>query len=561
VLKSLQAVSRIIFLFPRNFFTKERSNKKTLASLCLVSSNKYKNRPALAMFNGGKIIGQITYEQMGIRVRQIGSLLRQFGAEGGKVLLLSENRPEWVLFYFGIACAQAVSVPLLTGFSGEQIENIASHADVCAVCLSRSMADKFDITAFVRIPFFYIDTITDNETGSEITVSVNGRENQTQLCPADGTFIPQTEEDDLAAIIYTSGTQGNSKGVMLSGRNIMSSAVFALSFFRLKPSDRLLSVLPLAHSLECCVGLVAPLIRGAFITYLDRPPSPSALIPAAKTLRPTIILSVPLLIEKIYNGIIAPKLNESKLYKFPVTRPFAVKAAGRELNRALGGRLRLFGIGGSSLAPETEKFLRAAGFPYSTGYGLTEAAPLVTGNKAGRFPFRCAGTPPKGVSVRIADNGNGEGEIQVKVPNITRGYYKDESCTREAFTPDGCLRTGDIGRLGKKGGLYVNGRIKALILGPSGENIYPEEIESLLGASELVADALVLSGEKGEIVALVNLSETAKAAAGAAENALEDLRRWANKKLAVFSRVNRIEIKKEPFEKTPTMKIKRYLYV
>jgi long-chain acyl-CoA synthetase len=190
---------------------------------------------------------------------------------------------------------------------------------------------------------------------------------------------------------------------------------------------------------------------------------------------------------------------------------------------------------------------------------------LIAGNKVRRFPLYCAGYPPKGVSIRIvkcAESSEPDtGEIQVKGPNIMLGYYRDKEKTAEAFTHDGWLRTGDLGRVGKDGGLFISGRLKSMILGPSGENIYPEEIESLLGFSPLVEDALVYSGRKGELVALVNLSEAARAAAGAVESAIEELRCWANKKLASFSRLSRIEIRKEPFEKTPTMKIKRYLYV
>ena len=230
---------------------------------------------------------------------------------------------------------------------------------------------------------------------------------------------------------------------------------------------------------------------------------------------------------------------------------------------ALGGRIHFFGIGGAPLSPEVENFLHRVGFPYSTGYGLTEAAPLVAGNVPRRFPVRCVGTAPKGVSIRIAKCETcdaGEGEIQVRGPNIMMGYYNDDEHTREAFTSDGWLRTGDLGCLDKKGRLQIRGRLKALILGSSGENIYPEEIEGLLGSSQLVEDALVYSGKKGELVALVRLTEAAKTAAGVIEHTLEELRVWVNKKLAAFSRLSRIEIQYEPFEKTPTMKIKRYLY-
>ena len=208
------------------------------------------------------------------------------------------------------------------------------------------------------------------------------------------------------------------------------------------------------------------------------------------------------------------------------------------------------------------QFLCQSSFPYNIGYGLTEAAPLVSGSKPHRFPLRTSGAAAKGVTLRLvaSQESGGEGEIQLQGPNVMMGYYNDEEKTAEAFTPDGWLRTGDLGRLDKKGRLQIRGRLKAMILGPSGENIFPEEIEGVLGSSRLVEDALVYSGEKGELVAMITLSDAAKAAADAIEKTLEELRTWTNTKLAVFSRLSRIIIKNEPFEKTPTMKIKRHLY-
>jgi long-chain acyl-CoA synthetase len=303
------------------------------------------------------------------------------------------------------------------------------------------------------------------------------------------------------------------------------------------------------------------MIAGSQITYIDKPPSPTALLSAVKAVRPTIMATVPLLIEKIYRNGIAPKLKKNKLFKFPLTRPLAIIAAGRKLISVLGGRIRFYGIGGAPLSEEVEKFLRRARFPYAIGYGLTETAPLLAGSKPNRFPVRSTGVPTKGVIIRIADiAANGEGEIQAKGPNIMMGYYNDKEKTDEVFTSDGWFKTGDLGKF-KKRMLFIKGRLKALILGPSGENIYPEEIEGLLGTSSLVEDALVYSGDRGELVALVSLTDAAKAAAGAVENMLEELRFWVNKKLAAFSQLSKIEIKYEPFEKTPTMKIKRYLYV
>ena len=407
---------------------------KTLISLCLAASLKYKNRAAFAVLSGGKICRRITYLQMGMLARQYGSLLRELGVKkGGKVLLLSENCPEWPLAYFGIAFAGAVSVPMLTGFSVEQIEYIADHCEISAICTSRLMTEKYKFTAdmFSRIPLIMIDSVinAENSAGtaynkektSEITVLLGGAEKRLPLrITEEDTANSPCEPDDLASIIYTSGTQGNSKGVMLTGANLISSSLSSLSFVKLYPKDKLLSVLPLAHSYECSIGFLAPVMSGASVTYLDRPPSPSVLLPAFKTLRPTAIITVPLFIEKMYHNTIAPKLNNGKLYRHSLTRSISIRIAGHILKSSMGGKIRFFGIGGAPLSEDVENFLRRAGFPYSTGYGLTEAAPLVTGNKPGHFPFRSMGKAPKSVKLRIA--GGAEGEIQVRGPNVMMGY-------------------------------------------------------------------------------------------------------------------------------------------
>ncbi|MCL2801412.1 MAG: AMP-binding protein [Treponema sp.] len=525
-----------------------------LPQLCLYASAKYKNRTAFSLLCEEQITRQVTYAQMGSRAKQIASLLRQMGVKkGGRVMLLSDNCPEWPIAYFGIAIAGAVSVPLLTGFSPEQIKNIAEHSGISAICISEKMAEKLDSSKLFsgilsQIPCICIENINYN---ADINEESEDFDLQTSI----------NDPDELATIIYTSGTQGSSKGVMLSSRNLISSALSSNEFFPIYPSDRLLSVLPLAHSYECGLGFLAPIFSGASITYLDRPPSPSILLPALKLLRPTAMITVPLLMEKIYNNAIGPKLEANKLYKFAPTRLLASWIAGRKLIAAFGGKIRFLGIGGAPLAPQVEKFLHNARFPYSIGYGLTETSPLVAGNTPLKFTFGSGIAGSSIVKLRVD-----KGEIQVKGPNVMIGYYNDAEKTKETFTDDGWLRTGDLGNLDNKGRLHIKGRLKAMILGPSGENIYPEEIEGLLGSSQLVEESLVYSGKKGELIALVRLSEAAiseaaKTAAGVIEHALEELRIWANRKLAAFSRLSKIEIRYEPFEKTPTMKIKRYLYI
>jgi long-chain acyl-CoA synthetase len=398
----------------------------------------------------------------------------------------------------------------------------------------------------------------DSLEGDEILVIRKGAEKRMPL-PSAGNkaAFPRVSKTDPASIIYTSGTTGQSKGVALSHGNLVFTALASRFLMKIYSRDRLLSVIPLAHAYECTLGLIAPILSGASVTYLDRPPSPVILLQAMQTLRPTALVSVPLFIEKICRNRIFPALEANPLYKCPLTRFIALRAAGNRLMAALGSSVRFFGIGGAPLAEDVEIFLRKAGFPYSPGYGLTETSPLVAGTAPYKFPFRSAGSIIRGVEVRIG----GEGEIQIRGPNVMMGYYRDEERTLAAFTEDGWFKSGDLGRIDKKGRLFIRGRLKALILGPSGENIYPEEIEELIHTSSLVEDVLVVPGERGELVALIVLSEKAKTALAAIGESLEALKTQVNKKLAAFSRLSRIEIREEPFEKTPTQKIKRFLYL
>jgi long-chain acyl-CoA synthetase len=352
----------------------------------------------------------------------------------------------------------------------------------------------------------------------------------------------------------------------------------------MKPGERMLSILPLAHTYECTLGMLIPFSRGAQVSYLARPASPSYLMKSLATVRPHLMLAVPLLIEKIVRGKVIPQLSTglvSKLKALPLLDRLIYRKAGAKLVRAFGGRLRFFGIGGAPLAADVESVLYRMGFPYAIGYGLTETAPLLAGTSPDANHLRSTGLPTPGVEIRIH-----EGEIQAKGPNIMKGYYRDPERTAEVFTEDGWFRTGDLGELDAAGRLFVKGRSKTVLLGSSGENIYPEAIESVINQFTGVEESLVTQ-EGSRLVARVkldyeNLSDSARsmagdaarragdaagAAADAAGNAadhakayLNDLRKRLNERLSSFNRISEIREQEEPFAKTPTSKIKRYLY-
>jgi long-chain acyl-CoA synthetase len=554
-----------------------RLAKMTIGALGSAAAARYEKRRAFGLYGAGALYDTMSYGEFGRKFRQFAALFMDLGIRpGGRVLLLSENRPEWPAAYFGIALAGAVSAPLLTEFSAAQVQSIAAHAGVSACCVTEKTASKvregrngpFDI------PLIYLDSM-ETRAGAgggrvdSIMTERRGIRERLYLRDGDedgdgreasggGAFpvFPDAGEQDMASIIYTSGTTGDSKGVMLSHYNLLYTASAARSIFKIYPRDRFLSIVPLAHTYECTMGMLIAVLSGASTAYLDRLPAPAALFPAAKALRPTVMLTVPLIIEKVYRNRILPALKANSLYRHPLTRSPALQREGRRLRSLFGGAIRLFSIGGAPLAEDTEAFLRQVRFPYTLGYGMTEASPLLAGTSPFKFPPHSVGRTIPGVELRIVD-----GEIQARGPNIMMGYFRDEGRSAQSFNPGGWFKTGDLGFFDEKGYLYIKGRIKALILGPSGENIYPEEIERLLlGASDMVEDALVYPGNKGELVALVVLSEKARTMLTAIGDRLGELRNAVNKGLATFSRISRIEVRTEPFEKTATAKTKRFLY-
>jgi long-chain acyl-CoA synthetase len=570
----------------------------TIPEVLEKSSRRYSDRPALSMVEGEPVF----FRDLEPRTRRIAAYLGLLGIKkGDRVALLSENRPEWGLSYFGISRLGAVAVPIMTDFLPEQISTILEHSESRVVIVSKRLAAKIGDEGgkriLVSLEDFSILSAPGGAGAAAALVSADAVDRAASFFAS-----PEVQPDELASILYTSGTMGKSKGVMLTHRNLVFDAEAARKFILLRRTDRLLSILPLAHAYEFTIGFLIPMLQGSAVYYLDRPPSATALLPALAAIRPTIMLSVPLVIEKIYHSSIKPALDKIGLYKFPLLRPALEWVAGLKLKKTFGGKIRFFGIGGAPLSAEVETFLHHARFLFSIGYGLTETAPLLTGNRPGKVKLHTTGVPATGVTLRVADRrpDTGEGEIQAKGPNVFPGYYKDPERSAEAFSADGWFRTGDLGVMDEDGRITVRGRLKTMILGASGENIYPEEIEAVLNASPDVLESLVYGDERG-LTALVHLkpevlermsarvkdefegaevaaTKAAAAAQHAAQQAaekagvslesaersvaqvLERIKREANGRLAGFSRLARVEHQAEPFEKTPKQSIKRFLY-
>ena len=386
------------------------------------------------------------------------------------------------------------------------------------------------------------------------------------------------EEEDLASIIYTSGTTGRSKGVMLTHKNITFNALKGKVIQPMDETDRFLSVLPLSHTYENTLGLVLPMLCGCCVYYLRKPPTPAVLVPAMAEVKPTVMLTVPLIIEKIYFNRIMPafrdKLILKLLYKIPLFRKILNKAAGKKLMTTFGGELKFYGVGGAKLNKTVEKFLIEAKFPYAIGYGLTETSPLLAGANPSKSVYESTGPVIEGLELKInnPDKKTGEGEIWAKGPTIMKGYYKEPEMTNEVLTPDGWFKTGDLGTLDRNNNLFIKGRLKNMILSSSGENIYPEEIESIINNFRFVVESLVVQ-QKGKLVALVHINmeelekkyhdlkqDVSKQFDVKVEEVLNELQQYVNTHVSKFSQIQKVVLQPVPFQKTATMKIKRFLY-
>jgi long-chain acyl-CoA synthetase len=512
-----------------------------------------------------------SYETADKEIQALMAMLEKNGVcPGDKVALLSTNMPNWGVAFFAITFMGAIVVPILPDFSNTEVSNVLEHSGAKAIFVSASLLPRIDgfnsedLKTGIMIEDF---SLFLSDAGA---VSYDPH-----AFPGQNYDV---KEDDLASIIYTSGTTGRSKGVMLTHKNITFNALKGSVIQPMNENDRFLSVLPLSHTYENTLGLILPMLFGCCVYYLRKPPTPAVLIPALAEVKPTVMLTVPLIIEKIYFNKIMPTFRESKilnlLYKLPFFRKILNKAAGKKLLKTFGGHLKFYGIGGAKLNKSVEKFLIEAKFPYAIGYGLTETSPLLAGANPSKSVFDSTGPKIEGIELIInnPDKKTGEGEIWAKGPTIMKGYYKEPEMTKEVLTPDGWFKTGDLGTLDKRNNLYIKGRLKNMILSSSGENIYPEEIESIINNFRFVVESLVVQ-KKGKLVALVHINmeelekkyndlkqDMSKQFDEKIEEVLRELQDYVNTQVNKFSQIQKVVLQPVPFQKTATLKIKRFLY-
>ncbi|WP_339138371.1 MAG: AMP-binding protein [Candidatus Electrothrix sp. GW3-4] len=562
---------------------REKGRATHLNALIDTICEKYKELPAV----GIALEGSVSYQEFHDRILLLAALLRQAGVgPGDRVALLAESSPAWGIVYFAIIRLGAVCVPILPELPEEDVEHILTEMACETIFTTRSQIKKISIHQQLN-RLITLDDHQDSALPLEvITFSEllsQARNIFTDMLQAGELQFPEPTPDQPASIMYTSGTSGFSKAVILSHKNFCANAYATDEAITLFPGVVFLSLLPLSHAYEFTTGFLMPLIKGASVLYVGKVPTPSVLEKICRQERPHALLVVPLIIEKIYKKQIVPALEGNALLslvsKVSLGRRWFFPQIGARLHQFFGGRLVIMGMGGAALNPEVELFLRDAGFPFLVGYGLSEAAPLISGG-----PYEdssilpgSVGKPVLGVEVRIAEPSpkTGIGEILVRGPNIMQGYWQNPQATEEVLAEDGWLRTGDLGCMDAQGNLCICGRSKSVIVRSNGENVYPEAIEHRLNSCFFVLDSLVIdNGSVLEAWLHLDYDLLAKRIGRKDKHdkcdrqywqehillELEQLRKNVNKRLATASRLSAAFEHKSPFVKTATHKIKRYLY-
>ena len=503
--------------------------------------------------------GGYTYGSLKMKCDSLSKKLTQYGiGAGDKVAILSQSMPNWSAAFFSITPFGRIAIPILPDSSENEVTNILNHSESKAIFISQRLMSKLSeecrqkMTLVIDIDTFEVIKADDDK------FTCDGR-----------PTVPTPE--DIAAILYTSGTTGSAKGVVLSHRNLASNVITCYHSCKRTSKDRWLSVLPMAHTLEMTLSMLYPMFCGATVYYLPKPPVASLLMKALKMVKPTTMLTVPLIIEKVYKGSVLPTIKKSRTLTWmnEHMNGLMCRIIGMKLKKTFGGHISFYGIGGAKLDPEVENFLLKAKFPYAIGYGLTETSPLL-GYSMNRWrTVGSFGYPVYNVKLKLhnVNPETGEGEIVAKGPNVMLGYYKDPKRTKSVFTEDGWFRTSDIAVMDTKGRYYIKGRNNNMILGPSGENIYPEEIENVINNVDGVNESIVVE-RNGRLVALVQLDENMiewdKESEDKIYEKLDAIKakvlKKTNKSVNKNSQVSSVEVMKEPFEKTATQKIRRFKY-
>ncbi len=522
---------------------------------------------------------EYTFGELAVEMLRLHVLFEQLGLKrGDKIALCGRNCANWAVAYLAIAAYEGVCVSILQDFTAEDITHLLDHSDSELLFVGPYVWKDLQLQ---KMPAKIKAVLSLEDWRPLYERKGNKKENAVHVLTTDEwqeAFLAKhpralepeevyfsADPETLSLINYTSGSTGSPKGVMLNGRSLSNNVEIGMKMLPVEPGQRLVSMLPLAHMFGQVCELLYPLCSGTHIYFLTKSPTPSILLKAMKEVQPYLVVTVPLVIEKIYKKNLDPTLSKWAIRTFwhmPLIGSILHARVKSALKNAFGGKLRYFICGGAAMNPVVEKCLMDIHFPLSIGYGMTECGPLIGGNPPKYFKARSGGVPVMNMEVKIDEpNQAGIGEILVKGENVMLGYYKNPDATNAAFTPDGWLRTGDLGRLDRKQNIYIKGRNKTMFLGASGQNIYPEEIEDKLNNQEAVGESLIVERE-GKLVALVFPDETLTKRM-TKDEILHIMRanlEKLNHLIPSYSKVADIEVQDKPFEKTPKRSIKRFLY-
>lgn len=539
-------------------------------SILQTSMRERWHKPALSDYKGVTF----TFADMATRIAKLHALFEAMEMkDGDKVALASKNCAHWAISFLATATHRCVAVPILPDFATETIAGLTDHSESVVLFTESRMWNGMDVATMPRLKAaINVEDFTllyaANEAYAEAAAKIEATmpkvyDEADKKAVTDYKFC---DLDDLAIINYTSGTTSSPKGVMLTARNISSNIEFALSNIPVTDTDKIMSMLPLAHMYGMAFEFIYPISGGGHVYFLGKTPTPTVLMQALADIKPYLLITVPLVMEKIFKNKVMPTLNKPVmriLTSIPGINNIIYSKVRKTLLTTFGGNLRSIVLGGAAISLPVEKVMRKIRLPYTVGYGMTECAPLIGYSPWETFRLGSCGRAVTNVVVRIDsdDPANKVGEIQVHGENVMQGYYKNPEATAATFTEDGYLRTGDLGIIDKDGNIFIKGRSKCMILSPNGQNIYPEEIESKLNSMPHVGESLVVD-RKGGLVALVALTPDDQKDGNREELAelLEQNRVLLNKSLPAYSKIMKIEILEQGFEHTPKQSIKRFLY-
>lgn len=529
------------------------------------------SRPSICNYGGESF----TYGELAAEIEKFHTLFDNLGLEkGDKIAICARNSTRWAIAFFASTSGEYVTVPILSDFLPGNAINLTDHSESKVLFIDPDIWNKIDpkdiptrlLLAVNNVDFSPLYTKDESVAAVLQELDASFKSRYPDGFSEDDVCYPDPDPQQLALINYTSGTTSAPKGVMITYGNLSATMDFCISNQPNSPEDKVVSMLPLAHMYGLGIEFMYPCITGCPMYFLGKTPSPTLLMKAMQDIRPYLVVSVPLVMEKVYKSSIKPIISKwymRILLNTPIVSSIIYRKIGSKLMGAFGGKVRSFIMGGAALNPEVEKCFRKCRIPFTIGYGMTEASPLISWESVDKFVLGSCGKACHQVRIDSEDPIHIAGEIQVKGPNICIGYFNNPDANAMAFTSDGWLRTGDLGILDKEGNIFIKGRSKSMILTANGQNVYPEELEAVINAQPYVAESLAVD-RSGKIVALVVLDKDAIRRDKLDEETVSDIpekiQAAANRSLPAYSHIAKVEVMASPFEKTPKLSIKRFLY-